>query len=145
MSKFLESLLADPGGTRATTTGATVGNVEVITANRTLTTDDHMKTFLVGTDALTITLPTSVAGLQYTFVNSGADGNNIITISPASTDGIWGTITLAASVVDLGGTANKDLINTKATSIKGDSATIVGGGSNDWYVVASTGIWAAEA
>lgn len=120
--------------------------VETITANRTLTAADHGLTFLVGTDALTITLPAaSTAGIEYTFVNSGADGNNIITISPASTDGIWGTITLAASVVDLGGAANKDLINTKATSIKGDSVTIVSDGGTAWFVKSSTGIWAAEA
>lgn len=134
---FPNTFLADPGISDKRT--------ETVTVDTTLTSADHMKVFLVGTDALTITLPTSVLGLEYTFINTGADGNNIITISPASTDGIWGTITLAASVVDLGGTANKDLINTKSTSIKGDCVTIVGGGSNDWYVKSSTGIWAAEA
>lgn len=136
-SKFPQNMLAEPGqADRLTTT---------ITTDTTLTAEDHMGVFLVGTDGLTITLPTSVEGLRYTFVNIGADGNNIITISPASTDGIWGTITLAGSVVDLGGTADKDLINTKSTAIKGDSVTILGGGNNDWYVLCSTGIWAAEA
>lgn len=134
---FPNTFLADPGISDKRT--------ETVTVDTTLTSADHMKVFLVGTDALTITLPTSVLGLEYTFINTGADGNNIITISPASTDGIWGTITLAASVVDLGGTANKDLINTKSTSIKGDCVTIVGGGNNDWFVKSSTGIWAAEA
>lgn len=117
-----------------------------ITEDTTLSTADHGLTFFVATDALTITLPAaSTAGLKYTFVNTGADGNNIITVSPQSTDGVWGTITLASSVVDLGGVANKDLINTKSTSIKGDSATIVSDGGTGWYVTASTGIWAAEA
>ena len=117
--------------------------VHEITASTTLSAGDSGKVFTVATDALVITLPACEAGLKFTFVNTGADGNNIITLSPAATDGIWGTITLASSVVDLGGAANKDLINTKATAIKGDSVTLVSDGT-DWYVTASTGIWAAE-
>lgn len=122
-------------------------NVETLTASKTLTAADTGTTYFIATDALTITLPacaTAGAGTTYKFVNSGADGNNIITISPNSADAIWGTITLAASVVDLGGADNKDLINTKATSIKGDSVEIVCDGT-DWFVQNSTGIWAAEA
>ena len=117
--------------------------VQSITASTTLSAGDSGKIFTVATDALVITLPACEAGLKLTFVNTGADGNNIITLSPAATDGIWGTITLASSVVDLGGAANKDLINTKASAIKGDSVTLVSDGT-DWYVTASTGIWAAE-
>ena len=118
--------------------------VQSITASKTLTAGDSGKVFTVATDALVITLPACEAGLKFTFVNTGADANNIITLSPAATDGIWGTITLAGSVVDLGGVANKDLINTKTSAIKGDSVTLVSDGT-DWYVTASTGIWAAEA
>ena len=118
--------------------------VQSITASKTLTAGDSGKVFTVATDALVITLPEVAAGLKFTFVNTGADGNNIITISPGSSDAIWGTITLAGSVVDLGGVDDKDLINTKSSSIKGDSATLVSDGT-DWYVTASTGIWAAEA
>ena len=117
--------------------------VQSITVSTTLYATDSGKVFTVATDALVITLPACEAGLKFTFVNTGADGNNIITLSPQSTDSIWGTITLAGSVVDLGGVANKDLINTKLTSIKGDSVTLVSDGT-DWYVTASTGIWAAE-
>ena len=118
--------------------------VQSITASTTLYASDSGKVFTVATDALVITLPACEAGLKFTFVNTGADSNNIITLSPAATDGIWGTITLAGSVVDLGGVANKDLINTKSSAIKGDSVTLVSDGT-DWYVTASTGIWAAEA
>jgi hypothetical protein len=122
--------------------------VEVISANTTLTVEDSGKTFLVATDALTITLPSTATGLEYTFINSGAAGNNIITVSPAAADGISGTITLAASVVVLDGTVNKDAINTKATSQAGDAITIVGSGTagvTAWLVKSSTGIWAREA
>tara|TARA_R100001463_G_scaffold11656_1_gene32464 strand:+ start:5743 stop:6141 length:399 start_codon:yes stop_codon:yes gene_type:complete len=118
--------------------------VQSITASSTLSAGDSGKVFTIATDALVITLPACEAGLKFTFVNTGADGNNIITLSPQATDSIWGTITLAGSVVDLGGVANKDLINTKGTAIKGDAVTLVSDGT-DWYVTASTGIWAAEA
>jgi len=118
--------------------------VQSITASSTLGAGDSGKVLTVATDALVITLPACEAGLKFTFVNTGADGNNIITLSPQATDSIWGTITLSGSVVDLGGVVNKDLINTKGTSIKGDAVTLVSDGT-DWYVTASTGIWAAEA
>lgn len=125
-------------------TSLRVNGVEAITASKTLVATDSGKTFLIGTDALVITLPSTAAGLKYTFINSGADGNNIITISPAAADAIHGTITLAASVVELSGTDDKDLINTKASATTGNSVTIVGDGSVGWYVVGSTGIWASE-
>ncbi len=122
--------------------------VETITANKTLTNEDSGKTFLVGTDALVITLPATKHGLRFKFMNSGAAGNNIITVSPQAADGVSGTITLAASVVVDAGVVDKDIINTKATSEAGDSLEIVGtgvAGTTAWLVGSSTGIWAAEA
>lgn len=121
--------------------------VEVITANRTLTEEDSGKVFLIGTDAIVITLPATKAGLDFTFINSGAAGNNIITISPQAEDGISGTITLAASVVVDAGVVNKDLINTKATSKAGDAVRLLGTGvtgTTAYIIASSTGIWAAE-
>ncbi len=125
-----------------------VDNVEIIVANKTLRVEDSGKTFMLATDALVITLPSTIAGLEYTFMNSGADGNNIITVSPAAADGVSGTVTLAATVVSLSGVVDKDLINTKASSISGDTATIVGtgiAGTEAWLLKGSTGIWASEA
>lgn len=113
----------------------------------TLTEADSGGIFGMGTDAKVFTLPSTKAGLKYTFVNTGAAGNNILTISPAAADGISGTITLAASVVVDAGVVNKDLINTKATSQAGDTVTIIGtgvAGTTAWIIVSSTGIWAAE-
>lgn len=125
-----------------------IDDVEVITANKTLTVEDSGKTFMVATDALVVTLPSTIDGLEYTFMNSGADANNIITVSPAAADGISGTVTLAATVVSLSGVVDKDLINTKASSISGDTSTIVGtgtAGTEAWLLKSSTGIWASEA
>jgi len=122
-------------------------DVETITASKSLDVNDSGKTFFVGTDALVVTLPSTVLGLRYKFVNTGADGAAIITISPAAADGINGTITLAATVVELSGTVNKDLINTKATATTGNAVTLLGtgiAGTKAWVVENSTGIWASE-
>ena len=136
-------------GTRVLSDGAGfVDNVEVITADKTLRVEDSGKTFMLATDALVVTLPSTIKGFEYTFMNSGADGNNIVTVSPAAADGISGTVTLAATVVSLSGVVNKDLINTKATSISGDTSTILGTGVEGvtaWLLKGSTGIWASEA
>jgi hypothetical protein len=121
------------------------GLVVAVTASATLDYEDSGKTILVGTDALVITLPDTKVGVEYTFINSGAAGNNIITISPQAADGIAGTITLAASVVTRVGTVDVDLVNTKATSTLGNSVKIVGtgvAGTGAWFIVSSTGIWA---
>lgn len=118
--------------------------VETLTASKVLTRKDSKKIFLIGTDELVITLPATVKGLEYTFINSGADGNNIITISPNASDALHGTITLAASVVELSGTDDKDVINTKNTANTGDMIKIVSDGIEGWFVLASTGIWASE-
>ena len=122
--------------------------VETLTTSTSLDAGDSNKTFLIGTDALVISLPATVAGLRYTFINSGADGNNIMTISPVAADGIAGTITLAASVVQLDGTVDKDAVNTKATALLGDSITLIGSGvtgTGAWFVEGSAGIFAQGA
>ena len=116
----------------------------VIAATVALTDADNGRVFEVATDALVITLPSVASNLRYTFVNTGADGANIITISPAAADGIHGTITLAGTVVQLSGTVNKDLINTKATSFTGNTV-VLQGTSAGWVVISSTGIWASQA
>ncbi len=115
--------------------------------NYTVVAADSGKIFGCGTKAKTFSLPATVAGLKYTFVNTGAAGFNPLNISPVAADGISGTFTLAASVVVGAGVVNKDIINTEATSQCGDSVTIIGtgvAGVSAWVVIASTGIWAAE-
>lgn len=122
-------------------------DVVILTDNYSLLAEDSGKVFLIGTDAKVISLPATVAGLKYTIINSGAAGNNIVTISPVAADGISGTITLAASVVVDAGVVNKDLINTKTTAKAGDTVTLIGTGvtgTTAWIIVSSTGIWAAE-
>ena len=119
--------------------------VATLTESTSLTIEDSGKTFLIATDALVISLPATVAGVEYTFINTGADDHNIITISPVTADGIAGTITLAATVVVRAGTVDTDLVNTKSGANFGDSVTIRGTGVTGvgaWIILRSTGIWA---
>jgi hypothetical protein len=100
--------------------------------------------FNIATDALVITLPTIDAnnlGMEFTFRNTGADGNNIITLSPATTDSVNGTV----AAVQAGGVANKDWINTKATANKGDFCTLKAVALTEWYITGGDGVWASEA
>jgi len=84
----------------------------------------------------TFTLPSIAVGNVYTFVNTGADGQNNLTINPATLDGIL----YLGGLVD-----NKDLINTLATSKVGDYVTIASLNSIVfWTVVDVQGVWAKE-
>lgn len=126
-----------------------IKQVEVISASSTLDINDNGKVFLIATDALTITLPavgaTAPSGTVFTFVNSGADGNNIITLSPNASDAIFGTIANAAADSVASGADDKDFVNTKATANKGDRVTLMSDGSTGWYIIGGVGIWASEA
>jgi len=112
--------------------------VEEITATKTLSYGDSGKVFLVGTDALTVTLPATKAGVRYTFLNSGADGAVLITVSPNASDKIMGTV----AAVSMTASDDGDFTNTKVTANKGDWATIVGDGSDGWYIIGGDGVWA---
>ena len=108
------------------------------TANYTVViTTDSGKTFASKTDGVVFTLPGIAIGNTVTFINTAEDGQNELTVSPNASDGI----TYAGSSTD-----NKDIINTKATSKKGDFITLASlDGTVAWQVVASRGIWAKEA
>ena len=131
-------------------------DVVTVTSSITLSEADSGKVYLIGTDALTITLPATVKGVYYTFINIGADGNNIITISPNASDKIQGSVVTSTTpqadaavangnVVLITGADDKDLINTKATANLGDRVTLLGDGSAGWYIDGGVGVWAEEA
>ncbi len=108
--------------------------MQEITASRTLTYEESGSVIFVATDALVITLPATKQGIEYTFVNSGADGNNIIAIDPADDDAIF----------YITGVDGKKLLNTKATAVRGDMVTLIGDGNAGWWVKAVKGTWAKE-
>ena len=118
------------------------------TVSKTITDSDSSTEQNVATDALVYTLPAITAanlGMSIRFRNTGADANNIVTISPASTDAIHGTIANAAADSVAGGVVNKDLINTKATANKGDWVELTASALTEWYITGGVGIWASEA
>lgn len=117
--------------------------VETITADRTLTAADSSKVFLIGTDALTVTLPASVEGLAFTFINTGADGAVLVKVSPVAADAIHGTTNASTNVV-LSGVDNKAVQNTKATATTGDMITLVADGTEGYFVIGCGGIWASQ-
>jgi len=84
------------------------------------------------------TLPALSIGRVFKFTNVALDGVAQISVSPAAADGVM----YATSATD-----DKDLINTLATSRKGDYVVI--GNTTDgiafWQVLDIKGIWAKEA
>ncbi len=100
-------------------------------------TTDSGKTFTSELDGVVFTLPSIAIGNTVTIVNNAVDGAAKLSISPAAADGI----TYAGSSTD-----DKDLINTKATSKRGDFVTIASlDGVVAWQVVDARGVWAKEA
>lgn len=102
------------------------------------------------TDNAVITLPDAAAanaGQRVTVINTGANGAAKLSISPHSSDKIYGGIHGAATgdLVSFGAVTDKDIINTKATALKGDYAVLASDGSTGWYVVGGKGVWASEA
>ena len=136
-------------------TGAITGLRKVIAGGSAYTVvapDDCGAVITTATDNAVITLPDAAAGnkgCQITLFNTGADTAALISLSPHSSDGIDGncigtTGAGAATLVNLSGTVDKDAQNTKATSNKGDSITVVSDGTAGWYVVNCMGIWASQ-
>lgn len=125
------------------TTGIGSGGLfSTVTVSTTLTASACGNVYAVATDTVIMNLPATVANCKITFVNTGAAGNNLLTINPVAADQIFGTVTLASTVVAIVGAAGDAVSNTKVTSIRGDSMTLIGDGVDGWYIAASTGIWA---
>ena len=118
--------------------GVTGFNIEQKDSNYTVViSTDSGKTLLSNTKDVVFTLPAIAIGNVVTFVNTGADGQNNLTISPNSSDGIL----YLGSLTD-----NKDVINTQGTSKVGDYVTIASLNSTaHWTVVDVQGVWAKEA
>ena len=114
-----------------------------ISVSGSIDTNQAGQEFNIATDALTITLPKIEShnlGMEFTFRNTGADANNIITLSPNAADAFHGTV----AAVQAGGVDNKDWINTKATANKGDWCSIKAVALTDWYLTGGDGVWASE-
>ena len=117
--------------------GVTGFNIEQKDSSYTVViSTDSGKTFLSNTTDVEFTLPAIAVGNVYTFINTGADGQNNLTVSPDGDDGI----------LYLGGLVDdKDVVNTQSTSKVGDYVTIASLNSTVfWTVVDVQGVWAKE-
>ena len=116
--------------------GLTGFNLENKQSSYSVVVGDSGKTFTSSTDGVVFTLPAIAIGYVFTFVNTGTDGSNTLTISPNANDGIL----YAGSLTD-----DKDVINTKATSKVGDYVTIASLNSTaHWTVVDVQGVFAKQ-
>ncbi len=119
-----------------------------VTANKTFALADCGIVQDVATDALTMTLPASAAGLNFTVRSAGvtppgaavgtaSDASMIITIATTGTDSVGGNgFTPAAS---------KGAVNTKVTSRVGDEIKLIGGAAGTWVVEYVKGTWVRQA
>lgn len=83
------------------------------------------------------TLAATAAGGKIRFLNIGPYGTVQISLSPNASDKVQGP--------DIGGTDNKDLINTLATAQRGDYVDLLFGQADGPVVLAKRGVWATEA
>ena len=107
-------------------------------AAQTLDVNDSGKVFVccTTTDSV-VTLPATAVHGMFTVINGAQDGDHLTSIDPVSADSIRG--------LDGAGTANKDFLNTKATSKAGDYLVIMSSAESDGPMIAGVrGVWAAQ-
>lgn len=109
---------------------------ELKSANYTIDVQDAGKVIQVDTDAVVITLPATLAGLEVIVQNIAASAAALVSISPNANDLISGP--------DIPGTDDDDQQNTKLTSITGDYMKLIGNGGTGWFIQDMRGIWAEE-
>ena len=141
MSRTIIGISNDPVLSRAKET--------TVTATTTFTAADAgTTTWNVATDAIVMNLPAITAenlGMEFRFRNTGADGAVLLSIDPASADGINGSIANAAADAVASGVVGKKLNNTKATANNGDYVILKAVALTKWFIVGGVGIWASEA
>jgi len=117
--------------------GVTGFNIEQKDSDYTVViSTDSGKTFISNTKDVGFTLPAIAIGNTFTFINTGADGQNNLTLTPATDDGIL----YLGSLTD-----NKYLINTLTTSKVGDFVKLAALNSTAFCtVVEAQGVWAKE-
>lgn len=119
----------------ATVAGSIINTVDTITATTTLTTDSSSLQLLAASANMsTITLPAATAGLQYTFVVTGALTGSSVIIDSAEGDNIEGILMVNdADVV----CAGEDQLNIVTDGeVVGDRVTVLSDGTS-WYILDS--------
>lgn len=143
-------------------TGARHTKTDAALAETLTAPEDCFSSVYISIDNTVVSLPslagatsgTEGDGCEITFFITAADAGALVNISPDPTDNIEGScvgVTGAgnATVVELTGTANKDIVLAKATQNKGDRVTLVANDNShatigSWYVKDCVGEWASE-
>lgn len=144
------AVTASSGNTTIAGTCAVTGALSGLAKSQTVTGSAYTVTaadggivVIAAADNDVVTLPDAAAGnkgVKVTVVNGGADDAAKVSISPHSSDGIFGTV----AAVSASGTVDKDWINTKSGANKGDYTTLVSDGSTGWFIVGGVGVWASQ-
>ncbi|OHB50505.1 MAG: hypothetical protein A2Y10_18070 [Planctomycetes bacterium GWF2_41_51] len=90
-------------------------------------------------DTVVITLPATAVGLEFTVMNTAADGAALVEVDFQAVDKNLGGLGIAA------GGDGKKLSNTKLTAKKGDFITFAADGTDGYRIKAIRGTWAQEA
>lgn len=106
-------------------------------AAKTLTAAESGGIFVTTAADVVFTLPATAPGLVYTIITGVASAGTGTSVSPAAADQIQGN--------GFTGADNKDAINTGATDVVGDAITVVGDGTDGWWITNVIGTWAREA
>ncbi len=130
-------------------TGLRKTQVVAASAYTVVSADDGDIVIFAAADNDVVTLPDAAAanlGLRVTVINNAAAGAAKVSISPHSSDKIFGGIHGAAGgdLVTFSEVADKDIINTKATALRGDYAVLVSDGATGWNVIGGKGVWASQ-
>lgn len=100
--------------------------------------DSRAVIVVTGVDKV-MTLPATVAGLEYTFVlaAAGLSAGTGLQIAPNAADKIMGNGFTSAD--------NKAAVLAGSGDREGDSITLIGDGVDGWYIVGVTGTWTRAA
>ena len=110
---------------------------ELKTDDHTIDAEDTGKVIGIATDAKTLTLLATVAGLDVIFVNLGADDTVAAVVDPNAGDAIVGA--------DNTGGDGKTWTNTKVGANRWDYLHLRGDAGVGWKVQRERGVWAIEA
>lgn len=141
MSLSGAATLASGGSLTFDSGSKVVHQLQTKATNYTVLASESGATFIGSAADVVFTLPATAAGLVYRFVTGAVSAGTGLSVSPAAVDKIMGS----CDGVAITSADNKDLINTGATDVLGDSITLMGDGVDGWYIIGSTGVWAREA
>ena len=139
-----------PGSSSITTLGEINYKRKTLTTQEngtTLGVSDSGATFLQSTNNAVLTLPSSTAGVTYTFIWIGAATQGF-TISPDSSDKIVGSIiNSSGSIISASnsgeGSEDKDIILGNSSTV-GNRLTLMADGNNRWIIIDGLGDWSFE-